>query len=144
MSRMVTAEEQEAIMLENEMMQADAEAHGYGEKFVTVPIDEIPVHPIPCVRDERGETKKQTVKELVAKIHEELIELEAVTFYTCDIDEIAKEQDVGSEFLRRMAEEAADLKTAVTTFEEAVSINKYMRNEAQRKVNEKNRERGRL
>lgn len=104
----------------------------------------IPVRPLPCVCDEHGEIKEQTIKELMAKIHEELMEFESVVFYTCDIDEIAKDADIGSEFLRRISEEAADLKTAVTTFEEAVLINNHMRDEAQLRVNEKNHSRGRL
>lgn len=134
MSRKVTAGEQEAIMLEDEMMQADAEANGCGEKFVTVPIDEIPVHPIPCVRDEHGAIKGQTVKQLLQKINEEMDELKQALFirkYFLDMDE-------------HVAEEAADVKTAITTLEEALGIDVAMRNEAQRKVNEKNRERGRL
>jgi NTP pyrophosphatase (non-canonical NTP hydrolase) len=93
------------------------------------------VRPLPCVRDERGEIKEQSViKLLIGKINEELDELkEAVVVrkYFLDMDE-------------HIAEEAADTITAITTMLEALGIDAEMRDEAQRRVNEKNRKRGRL
>ena len=43
-----------------------------------------------------------------------------------------------------LAEEAADTITAITSMLEAFGIDAEMRDEAQRRVNSKNRERGRL
>lgn len=77
----------------------EAEAHGCGELRLTKLTDEqlkkwkamierepshihiemdSPVRPLPCVRDEHGEIKEQTVKQLLQKINEELDELKAV------------------------------------------------------------------
>lgn len=92
------------------------------------------VRPLPCVRDEHGEIKEQTVKQLLAKINEELDELKhalVVRKYFLDMDE-------------NIAEEAADTITAITTLCEALGIDAEMRDKAQRRVNAKNRERGRL
>ena len=44
----------------------------------------------------------------------------------------------------RYAEEAADVVTAITSMLEAMGIDENMRQEAQRRVNEKNKERGRF
>jgi len=94
------------------------------------------VRPLPCVRDEGGETIGRKNKELFAKIFEELYELqEAVVRY---------EESDDDEELIYIAEEAADVKTAVTTLEYALCINEAARDEAQRRVNAKNRSRGRL
>lgn len=92
------------------------------------------VRPLPCVRDEHGAIKEQTVKSLLAKINEELDELKqalVVRKYFLDMDE-------------HVAEEAADTITAITTLEEALGIDAEMRDAAQRRVNEKNRKRARL
>ena len=88
------------------------------------------IRPLPCVRDERGEIKEQTVKQLFAKINEELDEL--------------KEAIYKNRFSRSVAEEAADTITAITTLLEALGIDAEMRDEAQRRVNDKNRKRNRL
>ena len=96
--------------------------------------DKAYVLPLPCVRDEHGVIKEQTVKQLLQKINEELDELKQALFirkYFLDMDE-------------HVAEEAADVKTAITTLEEALGIDVAMRDEAIRRVNAKNRERGRL
>jgi len=95
-----------------------------------------PVRPFPCVRDEHGEIREQTVKRLLAKIDEELNELKQAVFLA---DSLPHGQLIGA-----VAEEAADTITAITTMLEALGIDAEMRNEAQRRVNEKNRERGRL
>ncbi len=129
-------------MSENEMMRKYAEAHGrenipddvqnFGARWIAPP--EAVSRPLPCVRDEHGETREQTVKELLAKIDEELTELKQVVFirrYFKNMEE-------------RIAEEAADTITAITTMLEALGIDAEMRDEAQRRVNAKNRERGRL
>ncbi len=86
--------------------------------------------PLPCVRDEHGEMREQTIKRLFAKINEELDELKEAIFK--------------DRFYRSIAEEAADTITAITTLLEALGIDAEMRDEAQRRVNSKNRERGRL
>ena len=38
--------------------------------FITVPLSEVIERPLPCVRDEHGEIREQTVKALLAKIDE--------------------------------------------------------------------------
>jgi len=133
-------------MTEDETMRKYAEAHGCGEacKFKIDGQDERniyatfycdnPERPLPCVRDEHGEIREQTVKRLMAKINEELDELKQALFirkYFLDMDE-------------HVAEEAADTITAITTMLEALGIDAEMRDESQRRVNDKNRERGRL
>ena len=141
-------------MTEDEEMRKYAEAHGCWELRIPKMTDEelkrwrdcidseqairiepdLPVRPFPCVRDEHGEMKEQSVKQLFAKINEELDELKQALFirkYFLDMDE-------------HIAEEAADTITAITTMLEALGIDTEMRDEAQRRVNAKNRERGRL
>lgn len=123
---------------EDETMRKYAEAHGcVTDDDIQNWIDENnrkAVRPLPCVRDEHGAIKEQTVKQLFAKINEELDELKqalVVRKYFLDMDE-------------HVAEEAADTITAITTLLEALGIDAQMRDEAQRRVNERNRERGRL
>ena len=94
----------------------------------------ISICPLPCVRDEHGETREQTVKALFAKIDEELTELKQAVFIRRHFKNMEE----------RIAEEAADTITAITTMLEALGIDAEMRAEAQKRVNEKNRERGRL
>lgn len=115
----------------------------------------IPIRPLPCVRDEHGAIKEQTVKALLSKINEELDELkfEITTCLTSLDTNITKEPNaewVYDTFVKNrargyiVAEEATDTITAITTLLEALGIDAEMRDEAQRKVNAKNRERGRL
>lgn len=102
------------------------------------------VRPLPCVRDEHGETKEQTIKALFAKIDEELNELKDSVVYGVDsgrLLSVAKDKTFCPEYI---AEEAADTITAITTMLEAFGIDAEMRDEAIRRVNAKNRERGRL
>lgn len=100
-------------------------------------LQEIPTsRPLPCVRDEHGEIREKTVKQLFAKINEELDELKQAVFFS---DSLPENQLIGA-----VAEEAADTITAITTMLEALGIDAEMRDEAQRRVNDKNRERGRL
>lgn len=142
-------------MSENELMRKYAEAHGCG--YRDIPIMGTPgggmicqrvyepVRPLPCVRDERGEIREQTVKELLSKINEEMDELKAVVFYSCDVyDPNCLPESCDDMMHTRIAEEAADTITAITTMLEALGIDAEMRDEAQRRVNGRNRERGRL
>lgn len=109
-----------------------------------------PSRPLPCIRDEHGHIDMQEVKSLILKIHEELIELEeAIVGYTgasINFNGYAgnEARAISDADRERIAEEAADLKTAVTTLENALYIQESMRDKAQRRVNEKNRSRGRL
>ena len=157
-------------MTEDETMRKYAEAHGCGELRLTKLTDEqlekwkamierepayihiemdSPVRPLPCVRDEHGEIKEQTVKMLFSKIDEEINELKAVVlsaFYALDVvpSERPDLANVNTDDIPRIAEEATDTITAITTMLEALGIDQSMRDAAQRRVNEKNRERGRL
>lgn len=146
-------------MAEDETMRKYAEAHGRG--YIEIPIRKTDgggmickrvyetVRPLPCVRDERGEIKEQTVKALFSKINEELDELKTeITYHgvavIADSAADAKEKLIQPLDIKAIAEEAADTITAITTMLEALGIDAEMRDEAQRKVNAKNRERGRL
>lgn len=107
------------------------------------------VSPLPCVRDEHGAIKEQTVKRLFAKIDEEFDELKAAVlsvFYGLDVvpSDRPDLKNIGADEMPLIASEAADVKTAITTLEEALGIDAEMRDEAIRRVNAKNRERGRL
>lgn len=130
-------------MNERDEMRALAEAHGCGVEYIPVrEKDGIykrvyePVRPVPCLRDERGEIKTQTVKQLFAKINEELDELKQAVFFS---ESLPEDHLIGA-----VAEEAADTITAITTLCEALGIDAKMRDEAQRRVNKKNLERNRL
>ena len=107
------------------------------------------IRPLPCVRDEHGETREQTVKQLFAKINEELDELKTeITYHgvavIADSAADAKEKLIQPLDIKAIAEEAADTITAITTLLEALGIDAEMRDEAQRRVNDKNRKRNRL
>jgi hypothetical protein len=104
--------------------------------------------PLPCVRDEHGEIREQSIKALLSKIDEELNELKEeiygyLGYCTYSSDKTAKEL-LEYDFSPMIAEEAADTITAITTMLEALGIDREARDEAQRRVNAKNRERGRL
>lgn len=105
-----------------------------------------PSHPLPCVRDEHGEIKRQTVKQLFAKIDEELNEFKAAVLREAtvrnDLRELAN--GVDDDTNTDIADEAADVIAAITSLEEALGVDAEMRDEAQRRVNAKNRERNRL
>lgn len=127
-------------MTEDEMMRKYAEAHGFeiGNDQYTAP------RPLPCVRDERGEIKEQSViKLLIGKINEELDELKESIIILESKKRFASVEIV-VEQKECVAEEAADTITAITTMLEALGIGAEMRDEAQRRVNAKNRERNRL
>lgn len=155
-------------MTEAEEMRKYAEAHGCGVLLMPKMTDEqlkrlreemerqpiyiephSPARPMPCVRDERGEIKEQTVKRLFDKINEELDELKAAVlsaFYALDVvpSDRPDLKNVNKDDLPRIAEEATDTITSITTMLEALGIDAEMRDDAQRRVNEKNRRRGRL
>lgn len=146
-------------MNERDEMRALAEAHGCGVEYIPVrEKDGIykrvykPVRPVPCLRDERGEIKEQTVKALLAKVDEELNELKEEIYshlghYGYSGDNYAKEFAEEAEIPPvppMVAEEAADTITAITTLCEALGIDAEERDEAQQRVNRKNLERGRL
>ena len=96
---------------------------------------------------------KITIKDFFQKINEEVDELKAEILNHGELDDspldIAEglypfspdeEDRVGA---YRIAEEGADVCTAVTSLLEARRLNINVRNEAQRRVNERNKERGR-
>ena len=105
-----------------------------------------PERPLPCVRDEHGEIREQKVKQLFAKIDEELNEFKAAVLREVttrnDLGDICNGVDDDTD--TDIAEEAADTITAITTLCEALGIGADMRDEAQQRVNSRNRERGRL
>lgn len=105
-----------------------------------------PSHPMPCVRDEHGEINEQTVKQLFAKINEELDELKEAVFVIYQIHSLCSQYGAYKPGTQEesIAEEAADTITAITTLCEALGINAAMRDEAIRQVNHKNFSRGRL
>jgi hypothetical protein len=107
--------------------------------------------PLPCVRDEDGEMFARPIDDFIAKIDEEYNELkEAIILlgYTrgtaLNHPSMIEKSARFRYLIERVAEEAADTITAITTMLEALGIGAEMRDEAQRRVNDKNRERGRL
>lgn len=102
------------------------------------------VKPLPCLRDQNGDVREQTVKALLAKIDEEHIELVAEIARHCRFCKTAGEVENDVERKRFIAEEAADTVTAITTLCEAIGIDANMRSDAVETVNMKNRARGRL
>lgn len=105
-----------------------------------------PVRPLPCVRDENGYIRDQTVKSLFAKIDEELNEFKAAVLREVttrnNLDDICDSVDDDTD--TDIVDEAADVITAVTTLCEALCFDAEMRDDAQRRANVRNRERGRL
>ena len=109
--------------------------------------------PLPVKRDEHGPIKEQTIKQLLAKVNEELDELKA-GFLLALINEKAEmaekvlniPDDVlpDGNALPYIAEEAADTIVTITTLCEAIGIDEEARTAAIARVNAKNRERGRL
>lgn len=108
------------------------------------------VRPLPCIRIGDKWVAEMPIKKHFAKINEELDELkEAIIGY--DFAGCKMTADAGSEARLlfedekwRIAEEGIDTITTITTMLEALGIDVKMRDEVQRQVNEKNRERGRL
>lgn len=141
-------------MTEAEEMRKYAEAHGcpaYGLEGEFVLCGErykeekgLGVRPLPCVRDEHGEIENQRLKALFSKINEELDELKEIILINNCLNGKTGCYSHGPELETRIAEEAADTITAIITMLEALGIDEEMRDEAQRRVNEKNRKRNRL
>ena len=111
-------------------------------------MDSIPVAPVPCVK----ETENTSMKDLFQKLNEEVDELKVEILKNCyfddgidDVRSILKsyKMDEDIEAMQRIAEEGADVCTVVTSLLEAIGIGFEMRQEAQRRVNEHNKERGR-
>lgn len=149
------------LELEREMLKIvyDSYKNGYEEgalKNAPRAMENLPVAPVPCVKD----TGCVTVKDFLQKINEELDELkEAVTWWTCSADfkvedtveeiknDVQGSRDTLDDYICgsrwHIAEEAADVCTAVTSLCEALTIDEHMRNAAQQKVNAHNKERGR-
>ena len=123
---------------------------GFNSKLKEAPIamDGMPVAPNPCVK----ETENTSIKDLFQKLNEEVDELKAEILINCyfddsidDVRSILKsyKMDEDIEAMQRIAEEGADVCTVVTSLLEAIGIGFEMRQEAQRRVNEHNNERGR-
>ena len=111
-------------------------------------MDSIPVAPVPCVK----ETENTSIKDLFQKLNEEVDELKVEILKNCyfddgidDVRSILKsyKMDEDIKATQRIAEEGADVCTVVTSLLEAIGIGFEMRQEAQRRVNEHNKERGR-
>jgi len=97
--------------------------------------------PIPCTVgfDDR------TVKDWFQKVNEELDELkEAVLVGFAGLGSSASDSYCSDGSKEFVAEEAADTITAITSMLEAMGIGEGTRQEAQRRVNKRNRERGRI
>ena len=100
--------------------------------------------PIPCTKVE-----EKTVKDWFQKINEELDELKAEVlsaFYSLEVVPPDRPDLRNAEHDRmpKIAEEAADTITAITSMMEAMGIDENMRQAAQKRVNAKNKERGRF
>lgn len=101
--------------------------------------------PLPCVLDEHGIINEQTVKSLLAKIDEELNELKwELSLHPMNFTACESAAHLRPAERKTIAEEASDTITAITTLLAALGIDATMRDEAQRRVNQKNFERGRL
>lgn len=113
-------------------------------------MDSIPVAPVPCKGFDNA-----TLKEFFQKLNEEVDELKEAILEDSDLtDDVGDVKDLltglnaydGAEDhdgMQRIAEEAADVCTVVTSLIEAIGIGYEMRMEAQRRVNQRNHERGR-
>lgn len=84
-------------------------------------------------------------KDFFKKIDEELDELKETVLRNYNgLNDLVIGYPPNSEGKERIAYEAADTITAITSMLEAMEIDEAMRQDAQRKVNERNRERGRI
>lgn len=127
---------------------------GFNSKLKDAPsaMDTMPVAPEPCVEG----WERASLKVFFQKLNEEVDELKAAILDQCDFDDNVNEikeilnyyedsdvppQSSGGKM--RIAEEAADVCTVVTSLMEAIGIGFKERNEAQRRVNRHNHERGR-
>lgn len=83
-----------------------------------------------------------TVKQWFQKINEELDELKDAVWF--GNGGFGRMDHISSSDKFAIADEAADTITAITSMLEAMGIDERMRQEAQKRVNERNRERGRI
>ena len=141
------------LELEREMLKIvyDSYKNGYEEgalKNAPRAMENLPVAPVPCVK----ETENTSLKDLFQKLNEEVDELKVEILKNCyfddgidDVRSILKsyKMDEDIEAMQRIAEEGADVCTVVTSLLEAIGIGFEMRQEAQRRVNKHNHERGR-
>ena len=141
------------LELEREMLKIvyDSYKNGYEEgalKNAPRAMENLPVAPVPCVK----ETENTSIKDLFQKLNEEVDELKVEILKNCyffdDIDDVRSilksyKMDEDIKATQRIAEEGADVCTVVTSLLEAIGIGFEMRQEAQRRVNEHNKERGR-
>ena len=141
------------LELEREMLKIvyDSYKNGYEEgalKNAPRAMEIVPVAPVPCVK----ETENTSLKDLFQKLNEEVDELKVEILKNCyfddgidDVKSILKsyKMDEDIEAIQRIAEEAADVCTVVTSLLEAIGIGFEMRQEAQAHVNKHNHERGR-
>lgn len=141
------------LELEREMLKIvyDSYKNGYDEgalKNAPRAMENLPVAPVPCVK----ETENTSIKDLFQKLNEEVDELKVEILKNCyfydDIDDVRSilksyKMDEDIKATQRIAEEGADVCTVVTSLLEAIGIGFEMRQEAQRRVNEHNKERGR-
>ena len=103
------------------------------------------VRPMPCVRANGKTFEKTTLREWLAKLHEEITEMEEKAFGICGLDDYPKKEKLyGTHIETEFALECADVATVLASMQEAFGIELEARDEAQRRVNSKNRERGRL
>ena len=142
-------------MTEAEEMRKYAEAHGcpaYGLEGEFVLCGErykeekgLGVRPLPCVRANGKTFEKTTLREWLAKLHEEISEMEEKAFGICGLDDYPQKEELyGTHIETDFALECADVATVLASMQEAFGIDMEARDEAQRRVNAKNRERGRL
>ena len=141
------------LELEREMLKIvyDSYKNGYEEgalKNAPRAMENLPVAPVPCVK----ETENTSLKDLFQKLNEEVDELKVEILKNCyfddgidDVKSILKsyKMDEDIKAMQRIAEEGADVCTVVTSLLEAIGIGFEMRQEAQRRVNKHNHERGR-
>lgn len=145
------------LELEREMLKIvyDSYKNGYEEgalKNAPRALENVPVAPVPCVKG----WEVAALKIFFLKLDEEVDELKAEILAQCDFgDNVKKIKEIldyyedsdvppqASGGKMRIAEEAADVCTVVTSLLEAIGIGFEMRQEAQRRVNEHNKERGR-
>ena len=141
------------LELEREMLKIvyDSYKNGYEEgalKNAHRAMENLPVAPVPCVK----ETENTSLKDLFQKLNEEVDELKVEILKNCyfddgidDVRSILKsyKMDENIKAMQRIAEEGADVCTVVTSLLEAIGIGFEMRQEAQRRVNKHNHERGR-
>ena len=145
------------LEIEREMLKIVYDSYKNGDeegalKNAPRALENVPVAPVPCVKG----WEVAALKIFFLKLDEEVDELKAEILAQCDFgDNVKKIKEIldyyedsdvppqASGGKMRIAEEAADVCTVVTSLLEAIGIGFEMRQEAQRRVNEHNKERGR-